>query len=805
MTLLLQRQSLFWVIGLTTTTLLILIWGLWGRAPHLVFDDAYITYRYADHLRQGLGLVYNPGEWVLGTTAPLFAILLGLLGLFISDLEWLGYYLGLLAWLATAWMALALFWQMKRPFTALIAALFIALQPSLLTSLGMETPILIALMLSSAWAWLAGHKKLAVFLLAALILTRQDGALWAFCLGLEIWRRERVLPWREGLATSLLLSPWLLYAHWRYGSFLPNSASAKIGQTDLMPLANQRSFIGELAEIWQQAYTQLGLLLILLLLGAALIYIWRKAPEWGWLAGWLLAYLLIYEGLNVVNFPWYFTPPLTIATLLVAIPLGYALGDSPISTSSENNLTQRRRGAEKNREKQRFSFVYSSSHQSADAQWGKIPMIAALIAFSFLAIGGGRQLIQIGQTAVPGYNAAYRPAALWLAQNSPPEAQIAAIEIGVLGYLSQRPILDTMGLVTPEMTNHLVGWRETLVYTSRTLWPDYAIIVPNTAWDWVIDQWWFYEFYQPVANFDGVVIYQQTAQPIWSDTIPAAATFAEFDLTAIHLATTQITPGQQLDTAVTLTVHQTPPAAYQLTTYLIDNQTNERLAITSTFPFSGGYNSDRWQPGDELTIPNRLQLPPDLAAGSYRLGLLFYDPTTGQPVPYQQAADPHYPEWVAGWLRWGEPSSPTAVLPPLPLSQLESASWQNGIHLAGAATPTQIAPAANELPLQLTWYTDQPLTRNLTLFVHLLDETGTLVAQQDRPPFHGRFPTPTWQPHEQLTDQLIIPLPADIAPGLYTVQLGFYDENGRIPLRHDDQTAWTLIHQLQIAPTDEAD
>ena len=57
--------------------------------PHPI-DDAYITFRYARNLAEGLGLVYNPGEWVLGTTAPLWAMLLGggyRLGL--TDLPWL--------------------------------------------------------------------------------------------------------------------------------------------------------------------------------------------------------------------------------------------------------------------------------------------------------------------------------------------------------------------------------------------------------------------------------------------------------------------------------------------------------------------------------------------------------------------------------------------------------------------------------------------------------------------------------------------------------------------------------------------
>ncbi|MCK4741420.1 MAG: hypothetical protein KAS80_03965, partial [Anaerolineales bacterium] len=43
-------------------------------------DDAFITFRYAQNLIAGNGLVYNPGEWVLGTTTPLYAVMLAAIG-----------------------------------------------------------------------------------------------------------------------------------------------------------------------------------------------------------------------------------------------------------------------------------------------------------------------------------------------------------------------------------------------------------------------------------------------------------------------------------------------------------------------------------------------------------------------------------------------------------------------------------------------------------------------------------------------------------------------------------------------------
>src|SRR5687768_11074670 len=42
------------------------------------FDDTYITFRYSLNLASGHGFVYNLGDPVLGTTAPLWAIVLAL-------------------------------------------------------------------------------------------------------------------------------------------------------------------------------------------------------------------------------------------------------------------------------------------------------------------------------------------------------------------------------------------------------------------------------------------------------------------------------------------------------------------------------------------------------------------------------------------------------------------------------------------------------------------------------------------------------------------------------------------------------
>src|SRR5205809_3666354 len=50
-----------------------------GQSTGFQFDDAWITYRYAENLAAGKGFVYNDGEFVEGSTAPLFVLLLSVL------------------------------------------------------------------------------------------------------------------------------------------------------------------------------------------------------------------------------------------------------------------------------------------------------------------------------------------------------------------------------------------------------------------------------------------------------------------------------------------------------------------------------------------------------------------------------------------------------------------------------------------------------------------------------------------------------------------------------------------------------
>ena len=66
--------------------------------------------------------------------------------------------------------------------------------------------------------------------------------------------------------------------------------------------------------------------------------------------------------------------------------------------------------------------------------------------------------------------------------------------------------------------------------------------------------------------------------------------------------------------------------------------------------------------------------------------------------------------------------------------------------------------ADGNLWLRLYWMPRQLISENFTVFVHLLDEQGRIVAQADSQPDQGRYPTSAWRPGEVVRDTHSIPL-----------------------------------------------
>ncbi|NLV73445.1 MAG: hypothetical protein GXY52_01985 [Chloroflexi bacterium] len=96
------------------------------------------------------------------------------------------------------------------------------------------------------------------------------------------------------------------------------------------------------------------------------------------------------------------------------------------------------------------------------------------------------------------------------------------------------------------------------------------------------------------------------------------------------------------------------------------------------------------------------------------------------------------------------------------------------IRLCSYSMPHRVR-AGHTIELRLYWECLQPVAIDYSIFAHLLDANGTMVAQKDSSPVNGRDPTSGWYPGYQIADFLHIQVPPDLEPGQYEIIVGIYD------------------------------
>lgn len=204
----------------------------WFFAGSLI-DDAYIFFRYADHLLAGDGPVFNPGERVEGFTSPLWLLLLA-----VAHKAGLGYaaavtIFGLLASACTLPLVARLACRAAPPAAALLAPLLVALHPgqAMWAVHGLETALFI-LLLVAGWAAVTvwGRPFLAGLLLGLAFWARPEAVLLVATLaGLRLWRGQWRVASRLLLGAAVAALPLLALRWFYYGSLVPNTFHAKSG------------------------------------------------------------------------------------------------------------------------------------------------------------------------------------------------------------------------------------------------------------------------------------------------------------------------------------------------------------------------------------------------------------------------------------------------------------------------------------------------------------------------------------------------------------------------------------------------
>ncbi len=287
-----------------------------------VCDDAYISFRYAYNLAHGAGLVFNPGQRVMGYSNLLWVLLLaGCERVGISSVTG-AVLLGSLCSLALlALLFVHLRGSCRSRWPAFAALLFLASNSTfaLWTTGGLEGP-LFALLLAigvllaiRSPADRSPARELCTGVPFALaVLTRPEGLMFAFAAALAIvaWQRDRAGLRAAGLLLVLPLAAWGAQALWAlsyYGEAVPNIYHAKNHPLSLLLLARG----ARIAWRFLSTYRFAPLMVVALWLG-----LWRRAfrPA-GWLSlvliGAFVAFFLGVGGDELVYYRmWFWTLPL---------------------------------------------------------------------------------------------------------------------------------------------------------------------------------------------------------------------------------------------------------------------------------------------------------------------------------------------------------------------------------------------------------------------------------------------------------------------------------------------------------------
>ncbi|MEA2600873.1 MAG: hypothetical protein QOF89_1865 [Acidobacteriota bacterium] len=453
-------------------------------------DDSWIHLQFARNLARGLGLSYNPGHLVTGSTAPLWTALLSLLfllpGSVIAWTKALGIVLHLAGIEATRRLAREL--GLTPGLAALAAGLTLATSWLVWAALsGMEIPLFILL---SLWGIILHLREraeprrfpLSAAVLAVAVLARPEGLLLLllafldrfldfapldFTPGTEEtaggplrWRAPslRTLLLGVAFAVCALAGPCLFYA-WAGGSVLPTTWAAKGGGGAHGLLPDQHYLFNVLGlffhpQPWMTVFAGAGATALAARLGTSRD---RGLLPALWLFGLPLAYSVLTPGptLMLGNFGRYYFPLFPI--LIVLGVLGF---QGPVRALAAR--------------------LPSRTLKIALAALGT----AVLLAPTAAALFRGESFYVQNVANVEESDVAV---ARWLAARVPPEAVLAVNDIGAIKYLLPNPIVDLASIATPEIRQEVkrateagVPWNDAMVAAVERRRPDYVVIFP--AW-----------------------------------------------------------------------------------------------------------------------------------------------------------------------------------------------------------------------------------------------------------------------------------------------------------------------------------
>ena len=379
-------------------------------------DDAYITYRYADNLAAGHGPIYNLSERVLGTTSPLFTILLAILRCAGLPPVAGSFGLAVVANIVLLFLIFTLLDLEGLRREGLVAAAVVGLLPQWIqyVVMGLETATYVAFVFGAVLAAYVGKAGAAGLLVGFAFLTRPDGVLAAIPVAGLLMKRGWKTVGVAAIAAAIPVIPWYAFATAFFGNPIPHSVVAK---SVTMKVGIGESFRTYSERFLEKITWKRPVDLALLAGFVATLALSLRHRAGAAIGGWFFIYSAAFALSGVLVFGWYSAA--AIPAYLVLLVLGG-------SRALERILSGR-----------------------------VIPGPLRLWA----SVGAGLAVLSVVPRLYavlrdPAFNAttrAYASCGRFLkAEMRGSPTLLAASEIGAAGYYSEAPVLDLWCLISPE-------------------------------------------------------------------------------------------------------------------------------------------------------------------------------------------------------------------------------------------------------------------------------------------------------------------------------------------------------------------
>lgn len=448
------------------------------------YDDAFITYRYAANLIAVKGFVYNEGARVLGTTTPLFTLVLAFFGLFFGadNLPVIANWVNHLADGGTAvlfyWIGLRL-WR-SRALALVLALFFVFSFHSVFNSgTGMETSFFSFLVLFAMQQMLGGRPRSSFALAALALMTRPDALILIVALvacRILIFRNSAIRNPKSAILDVLpaagLLIPYFILLHAYFGSVMPQSVVAKA----LLWNVGEGMFSSRFGNFHEAVMFLSGFLFkthsrlksvnyeqaipTVALFGLGCLEIARRDRRFLLLPAFGLLFIAAYAKSGGFLFQWYLVP--TVPYLILATFAG---------------------------------FVYLAGLAARRMKIPEARLAAAVCAIilvlqSFVFVDGKKSIPSaIKRVMYPSHTEKLYRHALTFVHPAAARFSIMAPEIGYIGFF--RPdatIIDPFGLTNPEVTDYYRRHPDKLPRGVECITP---AIVEATRPDYIVSVWAF--------------------------------------------------------------------------------------------------------------------------------------------------------------------------------------------------------------------------------------------------------------------------------------------------------------------------